>query len=518
MKKFYLFFTIFFHLIPVVGILSCTNDDIVSDITNSNPVYIENFAFLKADNPQLKEDIVLSFDGDSIIEVFIPQLEDKNLVATYSGKFLSTEVDGVFQKSGKTSNDFSQPVRYTFHGVTDTVSYTIKLRGNNGIPVVRINTISGEDIVSKDEYVDAWIHFSNQPDWHSIDSLCKIKGRGHGSWDCDKKPYKIKFNKRTSVFGNPACKDWVLLSLYDDRSLIRTSLMFELSQRAGFEYTANYQHVDLYLNNVYRGVYLLTDQIEADKNRVQVEDDGFLIEQDKYYESEVLWFTTFAFYYQYVFKYPNADKGKIVKDDDRYNYISDYMVNVEKAIKDIEQGDLSTYRDYIDVRSFARWYMCEQLLANYDVNYYYILPSLGEKLYAGPLWDADWSLGNGGIDLEGWFKPPFQIDPQAAVLYRSTGYYKWLTLDPYFNEVVYEEWSKVKNVLPQIPSDMEQLCLKLQYAQHSNFYLWPILGVYRGNWLTNFATWKEETDYVIDFFVRRCEWAEDYFSRCCKTK
>lgn len=160
--------------------------------------------------------------------------------------------------------------------------------------------------------------------------------------------------------------------------------------------------------------------------------------------------------------------------------------------------------------------MCEQLLANYDVNYYYILPSRGEKLYAGPLWDADWSLGNGGLDLGGWFRPPFKIDPQAAVLYRSTGYFKWLTMDTYFNEVVYEEWTKVKNVLPQILSDMEQLRLKLQYAQHSNFELWPILGVNRGNWLTNFATWEEEADYVIDFFERRCEWAEDYFRRCCE--
>ena len=57
----------------------------------------------------------------------------------------------------------------------------------------------------------------------------------------------------------------------------------------GYRYTVNYQHVELVLND-YLCIYAITNQIERGKVRVNIDDDGFLIEDDGYYEKEPLFF------------------------------------------------------------------------------------------------------------------------------------------------------------------------------------------------------------------------------------
>ncbi len=503
----------FYLLALVLFVFSCTREDNLTDVVEST-LKVESFAFLKSNNPQLCEDIFITMGNDSVIETLIPHTGTRKLIASFSGKFAKVEVGGAIQESGITQNDFNQPVRYYFTNAKgDTLCYTLHIKVDNGLPIVEINTETGSEIDSKTEYVNAQIRINNDNDYLPIDSLCQVRGRGHGSWESYKKPYKIKFNKRTSVFGNPACKDWVLLSMNSDKSLIRTSLMFEVSRASSFSFTSNYKYVDLYINNKYRGVYLLTDQLEEDKNRIKIEKDGFFIEQDKYYYEEPLFFLEPWFYYFFVFKYPNPDKGEIKENDDGFVYIRDLMTEMGRAIKSIETGDILSYRGLIDVSSFAKWYMDQQVLANYDVNYYYIIRNREAMIEAGPLWDAEWSLGNGGLDLtQGWYKPPYEIDPKSAILYQETGYFKYLTQDPYFNKIVYEEWLKLKPCIPTIIERMEQLRALLKCAQENEFELYPILGKYYGNGLHAFETWEEEVDYVIDFFKKRTDWLDSYFA------
>ena len=94
--------------------------------------------------------------------------------------------------------------------------------------------------------------------------------RGRGNYTRDgypKKPYKIKFDEKQAVCGFPANKDWVLLSDYCDKSLLRTACMCDISEALQIDYPVRYRHVHLYLNGEYKGVYLLTDQIERKSGR-----------------------------------------------------------------------------------------------------------------------------------------------------------------------------------------------------------------------------------------------------------
>lgn len=62
----------------------------------------------------------------------------------------------------------------------------------------------------------------------------------------------------------------------------------------------------------YLGIYVLTDQVEKKKNRVDIEDDGFLFENDNYFWSEPLNFMTERRGYWYTFKYPDPEDGEII--------------------------------------------------------------------------------------------------------------------------------------------------------------------------------------------------------------
>ena len=111
-----------------------------------------------------------------------------------------------------------------------------------GVPVVDVYVDGGNEIVSKDEYLEAVIVITEDGKV-SLSSKGKIKGRGNYTWNYPKKPYKIKFDEKQSVFGFPENKDWVLLADYCDKSLMRTAYMCEISSALGVNYPLRYRHV-----------------------------------------------------------------------------------------------------------------------------------------------------------------------------------------------------------------------------------------------------------------------------------
>lgn len=510
--------SIFYILLNVSLIIStsCSSEDNMSEGSDSFPKEFR-LSFLKENNPLLQEDFYVTFSKDSLIDLFIPNLETDNLIASFDDDHYMLEVGGAKQKSGVSANNFNYPIEYviTEKGKTMNHAYTLYLRGWNGLPVVDISIEGAQEVYSKEEYLSSTIKIYNAPAYGVIvDSVCKIKGRGHGTWkgnkDDGKKPYQIKFNKRTSVCSFPACKKWVLLSVPVDKSFLRTPFMFEVGKALNMDYIPNYQYVDLYVNNIYRGLYLLTDKIEVDKNRItDVDSDGFLIERDNNFLEETLCFRSDSHFLNFfTFKYPDPDNGEIKLDDDNYNYIKDLIINMENSFLDIPDGDYNRYRKYIDVESFVRWYVASQLLSSDDPNFYYLLKNRESKLKMVTLWDADWCLAN-GMQVNGkWLSPPEEVNP-TYILYWH--YFQYLTKDKYFNELVLEEWNKLKPSLPTIKDKMMQLKLSLEYAQKDNFKIWKVLGEYLKPGLTNFSTWEEEVNYVFDFWGKRIDCLDTHF-------
>ena len=64
-----------------------------------------------------------------------------------------------------------------------------------------------------------------------------IRGRGNGTWNMSKNPYKVKLQDKVNLFGMGKSKTWVLLANYYDDSLMRNRLVSWLGEMTGLEYT-----------------------------------------------------------------------------------------------------------------------------------------------------------------------------------------------------------------------------------------------------------------------------------------
>lgn len=379
-----------------------------------------------------------------------------------------------------------------------------------GVPVISIMVENGQTIDSKDDYRN--VSVAIREDGQTVlEASGRAKGRGNATWGYDKKPYKIKFDEKQGLLGFAPNKDWVLLAEYCDKSLMRTAYMCELAKTAGMPYPIHYRHVELFVNGEYLGVYVLTDQVEKKANRVDIEDDGFLFENDNYFWDEPLNFMTARREYWYTFKYPDPEDGEIAKGDAGYNFITGYMNDFEDALygdnfKDPAEG----YRKYIDVQTFAKWYLVMELTANLEPNMYYVLPSRSAKLQIAPVWDAEWSMGLAHRDDEysSWAGLPTQPDRYKEIWSRWK-YFGRLFEDEYFVDAVRQEWEALKPLVPAFKERMIEVADNIKDVQSKNFERWQILGWHVSVALINLGSWDKEVEYVHDFFADRVTWLDD---------
>lgn len=101
------------------------------------------------------------------------------------------------------------------------------------------------------------------------DGKIEIKGRGSSTWWFPKKPYKIKLDKKTSLFGMGKQKHWVLMANYADESLMRNYTANNLAQSLGGS-AMDSVFVDVVMNGEYVGNYQLCEQVRVDENRVNI--------------------------------------------------------------------------------------------------------------------------------------------------------------------------------------------------------------------------------------------------------
>ena len=404
-----------------------------------------------------------------------------------------------FEITGKQAfdfSDFSNPFR--FKQITPTGEETQWTVFIYDLPVMVMNTPNNQPINSKDVRVkDVSVNLFDGSQATSL-GTAGVKGRGNATWNYEKKPYAVKFSKKQSPFGFPAHKSWVLLAEYNDRSLLRTPYMCAVSKTIGIDYTINYKHIILFLNGENKGIYLLTDKVERSSDRVAIDDSGFIIEHDGYYYQEPLFFITNLYNYGFSFKYPDADEGDIIQDDDNYLYIKNYMNSLENSLSKLTNDpEDKDFLDYIDLSSFAKYYIAAQLTATGDPNNYYVLPSRSSKLKRTPMWDAEWSLG---------LLPAAAVAPASLVswdIWGDSPYFRNLVLSPTFKEKVKGEWSSFLPNINQVVQLISADSKSISKSQFYNFKIWPGSGIPLN---VSFDSWEQEVDYINLFFEARKEW------------
>jgi len=400
------------------------------------------------------------------------------------------------------------------------------------LPQLRIATKDAAPIVSKVDYVDAtYVLINPAAAVPTVALNGKIRGRGHSTWGQPKNPYKVQFTNDASyaaiadVLGMKKQRNWALLADYFDRSLIRNKLVLSLGGSSvfaeGLKWTPAGQHLEVYLNGDYVGVYLMTEDIRIDPARLNIKkmsssptsgdvDGGFIVEADIRLDC----YNVGDINLQLVTPrgvnlcIDTPDEGSITPG--QLAYIKNHLVQVEAGLygPNLLEG--------INPVSFADWYLIEEFIRNPDglmISSDYLWKDTGMAVEAkdrvlnmGPLWDFDRSVGNND-GFNNWQSEGCWVSKPDLPNWMSR-----LFDNPAFLEMTLSRWKEKRPALETFVNvSIDTFVRRLGDAQQRNFQRWPIFGVPLTNHYV-FANYAEEVAFVRRFLSERLAWLDKAYA------
>ena len=274
------------------------------------------------------------------------------------------------------------------------------------LPIVNIS-VDGQAIESKTEYVDMTFSMEN-----TEDILVGIHGgirlRGNSTAGMPKKPYRIKFAQKQSLFGLEKAKSWVLLAEYLDPSCLHNYAAMYLGAASDeLAFTPTIHHVNLYLDGEYMGLYSLCEQVEEERLGIEQKitadmtdlmDFSFLVCMDERApeEDEPYFFVASVGKY-FQLKYPQQDDFVSQKQYKRFmNQLETYYHDMANAFNSRNQA---WFKKNIYTDALADHLIIDQIMGEKDhvwKSFYSYHDATDEnlkgKLSFGPIWDYDYSL------------------------------------------------------------------------------------------------------------------------------
>ena len=410
-------------------------------------------------------------EQDGVWYLFLPQDESPaDTVLSFSGRVTAASAGALDREGGTLTGAFADRDRVTLTlegGRTETVC----LR-QSSLPSLRL-TLNGTtlDQIHQDKdvkYPGNDLVLTDGDD--VLTGTVEIKGRGNSTWrEYAKKPYQIKFSKKTSVLGMPAAKKWILLANASDDSMIRTRLVYDAAEQMDFPFVTEYQYVDLWIDGQYLGVYLLGEKAEIGKGRLNLQDpagamfeldNGFATDEDHYFFEGRL-NSYFAL-------------KEIVEEDD--GHIQQAMTNFQTAMTRLttaltsqgwENLSLSQLNEMIDVDSLARYYLMNEYVLNgesFFTSFFWYQDGASDVLHVGPLWDFDTCMGNKNEKVTDYNAS------STSVLMK-----KMLNI-PAFYQRVQELYARYKPVLTGMAGQVDGLRDEIGVSADLNYLRWSTLG------------------------------------------
>ena len=340
---------------------------------------------------------------------------------------------------------------------------TVRSAPVSDLPKVYVNTPQGVGITSKTEWVEGATIRIVEDGTETLNMGTSIRGRGNSTWGYPKKPYALKLDSKAEVMGMPKHKRWVLLANWMDRTLMRNDVAFEMGRRI-MDWAPRGEFVELYLNGKHQGNYYLCEQIKPDENRVNVDDDGYILEFDTYGPSDEI-----NYYYTPIKNYPvtikEPDEEVITSwEHEKFLYISNYTGDLERLLEE-DKDNLTRWpevEEMIDAESYVDWWLIHELAFNGEPNHpkssYMHKPADG-KLTAGPVWDFDW----------GTFTPSWGDSIICNALW-----YGYLFRYPEFRSIVKERWAQTKDIFISMDLYIEETASLIRISNEANINKWPI--------------------------------------------
>lgn len=491
---------------------------------------ISRFFILTSDNPTLPFNIACHITENSITAMLPDGIDLSTLTVNFSTKS-SLLLNGKEIQSGDTIN--AQEARKLTVKTSSGAEYTVTLdiqTLRTGLPSVALTVEDFSEIDSKDYYFPSTFYVgggdpvichyaANRTTYIQAEA----KGRGNTSWSFEKKGFTIKLSEKKDLLELGKSKNWTLISNYQDKTLMRNEVAAHISETLGLP-TMNTRSVDLWLNGSYWGTYLLIEKIELEKERLDYpdydevdnpNDAGLILEWDGHVgevssEQKNQWIQITEYTY-----YDPVDNINFIRLDSSYivihqpdadNIVFEQIDRAETLIMQVHAAmkahDYKKLEKCLDLRSFATWYLVEDIMKNMDAQLHsscYMHVGGDGILHMGPVWDFDMSLGNanyGGID-----------DPTGDYIAKKR-WFKYLFEIEEFVQLVGEMLIQYKDELVSIPDYIDTYATMLERSQTYNFERWDILDIKVGfnpQSVVEANTYQKQIDLMKNFYVERLD-------------
>ena len=224
----------------------------------------------------------------------------------------------------------------------------------------------------------------------------KLRGNTSSYSNVSKKSYKVKLSKKADLLlrdgSDGKDKDWVLLGFGSKK--INCVAGAQTARACGVSWQPEGRHVAVVMNDKYMGTYYLVEAVSAGKHRVDIDDSGYIAENDAY------WWKPGETYFKTV--HQQFDLGWTLKEPDSDDFHEMTLENIKFLLNTAEhqlytEGEAA---DMLDYDSFARWMLAHDImntLDGYGSNMFVVKKDFSPyepfatKLQMGPLWDFDTS-------------------------------------------------------------------------------------------------------------------------------
>ena len=227
--------------------------------------HVPDFALNGNERPIVGDSLSVSSNGD--LSGYAFRWTKGDALGTFDDTILSSTKDYVI-----TESDHEHWLRVTVNDNTGNTVFTEKIWISK-LPVLYIDTEDGNPITSKTDYVPANLRIQGNAEFEQqYMGKTEIRGRGNSSWvKYPQKPYKLKLDKKTKLFGFGKSKHWVLISNFNDETCLRNYIASKLAKQLGL-LSMDMTWVDVVLNGEVKGCYMLSQHIRVDKNSVNIFD------------------------------------------------------------------------------------------------------------------------------------------------------------------------------------------------------------------------------------------------------
>ncbi len=372
-----------------------------------------------------------------------------------------------------------------------------------------------------------------------------IKNRGNSTLEFPKKSMRIETqdssgeNLNMRLLGLPSENDWVLYAPYTDKSLLRNYVMYDIARNM-LEWAPRTQLCEVFHNGYYLGVYVFTEKIKRDRNRVNIRElrkkdttgnfisGGYMTKVDWQYGANPAAFTlshntSYQYYSDITFEhvYPEVDS----LHPKQKQYIEDFYFKFQENLLSDSYTDLNVgYRQFVSTASFADYMILNELSKDIDSyrysTYFYKNHVIDDGLiHLGPAWDYNLGFGNVDFGTEGAQFP-------IKWMYNKEGSRIWwfarLLEDPNFAEILNCRWNYYRSSRGTISKNyqfslIDDAIAEMGEAVTRNHYHWKTLGRYV--WPNNFVgeTYQEEIDFLKKWIEERIAWIDINVPGDCNT-